>query len=327
MSGAEAADNSAHVAELKRRVDALFKCAEGRVGPGDAELACFCERLNEVVASLLRQVRERARVIKPASEPAKRARRESVVCCGSWEARRESVEQLEAECGTLAPYEQLWVPLDSKAAGPVRSWSAADTADEGGAVLRVRQFREYYFSSGCRVWDSSVALARWLHARPAETRDRDVLELGAGVGLPGLCCAQLGARRVRLTDCEANLLPNLRYNAALAFAATRAPPSEPTAATRAAALMPPPAPPPAAEPPAAATALVEVEPLDWSAPPSDLTASHGRYDVIIGSDIVYSSGCVPSLIGALGALLRCRRSHAADSCWLRTWPHMSRASD
>lgn len=313
MSGAEAADNSAHVAELKRRVDALFKCAEGRVGPGDAELACFCERLNGVVASLLRQVRECARVTEPASKPAKRTRRESIVCCGSWEARRESVEQLEAECGTLAPYEQLWVPLDSKA-GPAGMPSAAVTAGEGGAVLRVRQFREYYFSSGCRVWDSSVALARWLHARPAEMRDRDVLELGAGVGLPGLCCAQLGARRVRLTDCEANLLPNLRYNAALAFTATRAPPSEPTAAPRATALMPPPAPPSAAEPPVATTALVEVEPLDWSAPPSDLAASHGRYDVVLGSDIVYSSGCVPSLIGALGALLRCRLSHAADSC-------------
>ena len=83
--------------------------------------------------------------------------------------------------------------------------------------VQIRQFRELRFCSGCRLWDSGVALSRWLCTRgePDLLLDKDVLELGSGVGMVGLVAARK-ARRVRLTDGEPRLLPNLRHNAAQA---------------------------------------------------------------------------------------------------------------
>ena len=88
---------------------------------------------------------------------------------------------------------------------------------------------------------------------------RSVLELGAGVGLPGYVARELGAERTRLTDNEAQLLPNLRHNARAAIAAHQA----------------------------------TVALLDWSSDPLMLAKEHGKsWDVVLASDIVYSSGCV-----------------------------------
>jgi hypothetical protein len=82
--------------------------------------------------------------------------------------------------------------------------------------VQIRQFRELRFCSGCRLWDSGVALSRWLCTRgEPDLLDKDVLELGSGVGMVGLVAARK-ARRVRLTDGEPRLLPNLRHNAAQA---------------------------------------------------------------------------------------------------------------
>ena len=82
--------------------------------------------------------------------------------------------------------------------------------------MQIRQFRELRFCSGCRLWDSGVALSRWLCTRgEPDLLDKEVLELGSGVGMVGLVAARK-ARRVRLTDGEPRLLPNLRHNAAQA---------------------------------------------------------------------------------------------------------------
>ena len=82
--------------------------------------------------------------------------------------------------------------------------------------VQIRQFRELRFCSGCRLWDSGVALSRWLCTRgEPDLLDKEVLELGSGVGMVGLVAARK-ARRVRLTDGEPRLLPNLRHNTAQA---------------------------------------------------------------------------------------------------------------
>jgi predicted nicotinamide N-methyase len=255
---------SCSLTELKRRVDALFKSAEGRVGPGHEELARFCQRLNGVTEALLREVAGEKPQKRPRPDDAPSdytvQRRDTIVCNGSWEAQRGSVAELEAETG-----ERAYTSLEVTLAGP-----------HGAKKLRVRQFAEYYFSSGSRVWDSSVPLARWLYAHPSRVRGRHVLELGAGVGLPGLASIIAGASRVRLTDNEPNLLANLRHNAQAAVAG-RAREDAP---------------------------VVEVEALDWSGAPEALRSAHGAFDVVLGSDIVYSSGCVAHLVRALSVLLK-----------------------
>ena len=117
--------------------------------------------------------------------------------------RRESIHvgactSTKEEASSSANYEERTVSL---------------TASES---MQVRQFHELRFCSGCRLWDSGLALSRWLCTKgEPDILDKEVLELGSGVGLVGLVAARK-ARRVRLTDGEPRLLPNLRHNAAQA---------------------------------------------------------------------------------------------------------------
>ncbi|XP_048319505.2 uncharacterized protein LOC125418865 [Ziziphus jujuba] len=68
--------------------------------------------------------------------------------------------------------------------------------------------------TGSWIWDSALVLTEWM-AEQAQLdftfQDKTVIELGAGVGLPGLAAALLGAKRVVLTDIE-TLLPGLVRN-------------------------------------------------------------------------------------------------------------------
>ncbi|XP_023553140.1 protein N-lysine methyltransferase METTL21A-like [Cucurbita pepo subsp. pepo] len=69
--------------------------------------------------------------------------------------------------------------------------------------------------TGSWVWNSAFVLAEWMATQcklfDFDFRDKTVIELGAGAGLPGLMAALLGARRVVLTDVEP-LLPGLLRN-------------------------------------------------------------------------------------------------------------------
>jgi predicted nicotinamide N-methyase len=69
-----------------------------------------------------------------------------------------------------------------------------------------------HFPYGFLLWESAVGLARFLAANPALVAGKRVLELGAGVGLPGLVAQALGAR-VWQTDHQAGALALARVNA------------------------------------------------------------------------------------------------------------------
>ncbi|KAM7254186.1 hypothetical protein ACFE04_031868 [Oxalis oulophora] len=64
--------------------------------------------------------------------------------------------------------------------------------------------------TGSWVWDSALILSQWIHTH-LDFTNKSVLELGSGTGLPGLTAAQLGARRVVLTDIGA-LVPGMLKN-------------------------------------------------------------------------------------------------------------------
>src|SRR5581483_5896757 len=69
-----------------------------------------------------------------------------------------------------------------------------------------------HFPYGFLLWESAVGLARWLAADPARVAGRSVLELGAGVGLPGIVAQALGAQ-VWQTDHQKGALLVARENA------------------------------------------------------------------------------------------------------------------
>jgi len=64
---------------------------------------------------------------------------------------------------------------------------------------------------GVALWPAAIALAHELVARADSIRDRRVLELGAGTGLPGIVAASLGAR-VTQTDRQQAALHLCRLN-------------------------------------------------------------------------------------------------------------------
>ena len=248
--------------ELKRRVDALFTSATGRVGPTHADLAAFVARLHSTANALLRErfPQEAASSVggEPVPAPSKRQRLESVVCSGSWARKYESVAELESVRGQDAVYEDVTILVD----------------EAGTLTLELRQFVEHFWCSGCRLWDSAVALARWLHANPERVRGKSVLEVGCGVApVPGLVAA-LSAVSVRLTDTEANLLATTRHDVA-----------------RASHLLP-------------TDALPLVAELNWGDEPASLAEQHGQHDVLLGSDLIYSSGASAPLAAAASALVR-----------------------
>jgi len=65
---------------------------------------------------------------------------------------------------------------------------------------------------GFLLWESAVGLARQLTQQAARVRGKQVLELGAGVGLPGLVARALGAT-VRQTDYQSDALALTGWNA------------------------------------------------------------------------------------------------------------------
>ena len=68
------------------------------------------------------------------------------------------------------------------------------------------------FPNGLLLWASAVALARRLSDEPALIAGKRVLELGAGVGLPGLVARTLGGQ-VTQTDYQPAALDLARHNA------------------------------------------------------------------------------------------------------------------
>lgn len=78
--------------------------------------------------------------------------------------------------------------------------------------VHIREMTVAQGGLGCAIWDGSIVLARWMHAHADECfRGRVGMELGAGVGVPGIVAARYAARVV-LTDYMEEVVANLAYN-------------------------------------------------------------------------------------------------------------------
>ena len=94
-----------------------------------------------------------------------------------------------------------------------REWTVLHTgavlteADETHAMVLKTNRLPY----GVSVWPSAIALAHEIATRAAAFHGRSVLELGAGVGLPGIVAASLGGRVVQ-TDREELVLHLCKRN-------------------------------------------------------------------------------------------------------------------
>ena len=130
---------------------------------------------------------------------------------------RSSISSLRAlGCTTRETDDEERGPVSFSFDGSDGGSIRGDDIDEGGRTLSLSLPSFEEAGVGAKVWDSAIALtllqrsdlAPELPARPS------VLELGAGVGLPGLDFARrVSGATVTLSDARPKLLEVLRWNA------------------------------------------------------------------------------------------------------------------
>lgn len=115
-----------------------------------------------------------------------------------------------------------------------------------------------------KLWPASLVLAQFAQAQ-AHRSDGPLLELGAGLGLPGLAAASAG-RRVVLSDLDPDALEFARAAVELNHLEDR----------------------------------VEVTALDWTDP----VPAIGRFSTVLGAEILYHPPLYPSLLELLPRITR-----------------------
>lgn len=140
-------------------------------------------------------------------------------------------------------------------------WACAPLA--WGGNLRFAAPGSGSCSCGCRLWASSLAVVGALGSKSCLSNLK-VIELGAGVGAPGLFCASRGAEVV-LSDCAPESLRLLRRNVSAAPAPARVEEADFTNISRVGLL--------------------------------------GRFDLVLSTECVYEAGVAEPLIACIASLL------------------------
>lgn len=124
---------------------------------------------------------------------------------------------------------------------------------------------------GLDIWPAALEVCGYLKDHPGTVEGATVVELGAGVGLPALLAARLGATRVVISDYEPVVVSHVARNAQLSGVSDRCSGLQ----------------------------------LDWT----KLDALHGTdhlhsYDVVLAADVLYIADIMGAFLDALVALLR-----------------------
>jgi hypothetical protein len=84
--------------------------------------------------------------------------------------------------------------------------------NEDELKLTIRIYPQHNDVGVAKVWEAGAALAEFIIHNPTIVKERDVVELGAGVGLTGLVAAAFGTKSVHMTDYTESTLENLSHN-------------------------------------------------------------------------------------------------------------------
>jgi predicted nicotinamide N-methyase len=149
-----------------------------------------------------------------------------------------------------------------------RTWTITAVQDQDALIESVRTDEDLAaFPYGLMLWASAIGLAERIAEQPELVRGKHVLEIGTGVGLPGLVARALGAVRVAQTDYQETALALARRNATQNGLA----------------------------------GLVEHRLADWRDFPPDLLSA---FDVVLGSDVLYERTLHDPLADLLPRLIR-----------------------
>ena len=134
---------------------------------------------------------------------------------------------------------------------------------------------DYTNSTGMTVWAGAEVMCDYLLTHPGKVKDKNVLELGAGLGLCGVLAHELGASTVRLTDGDTEVLENLRYN------------------VKDSALVDP----------SSTTSSISCPQLIWGKNLDAFARSYGKQDIVISTDCGYMTKCLVPMFETVHKLL------------------------
>jgi predicted nicotinamide N-methyase len=169
-----------------------------------------------------------------------------------------------------------------------RDWTITSVLDQDALVESVRTERDLeQFPYGLMLWASAIGLAERLAEEPVLVRGKRVLEIGAGVGLPGLV-RQVAGGQIR----HANGLPNGRSRARPAQCVPKRYFGH------------------------------HYQIADWRHFPPDLLPDTGApFDVVLGSDVLYERALHAPLTDVLARLLPPGDTNGCCSCPIRSAPN------
>ncbi|GAM19178.1 hypothetical protein SAMD00019534_023530, partial [Acytostelium subglobosum LB1] len=151
---------------------------------------------------------------------------------------------------------------------------------------------------GCAIWDAAIIMSRWIYKHTQAFEGQRVLELGSGVGLPGILAAHY-CDRITLTDylppvsmIPYPLLENLQYNVDMNSKKETldGDDADDEEAARVNARM------------MDIKSKTEIKYLNWDE--IDNVADDERYDIIFGSELTYSLLSVDNLIKVIEKYLK-----------------------
>jgi predicted nicotinamide N-methyase len=182
--------------------------------------------------------------------------------------------------------EEVDVPDDMKSQEPISTTHVFGLGGEGNATTltvreQVMQNADSPFTTedqddttGLAIWAASLVCARWLADIGSKTPEvfegLNVLELGAGCGVPGLAVAAYGKPKVvDITDLNDDAIMNTKHNISLLKEE--------------------------------AAGVCSVYKMDWA---DESTWPKEKVDVLIGADLVYTPEIVPLLRSAMDGVVR-----------------------
>lgn len=131
-------------------------------------------------------------------------------------------------------------------------------------------------STGLTLWSASTHLCEYIASCAAtEIQGKDVLELGAGLGLCGILAHKLGATKVVLSDGDTDTLQEMRHNVALNTNIRYV----------------------------CSDTNIRCEQLVWSRRLKDFQKYFGTFDVILASDVIYVEEILEALFATVVTLM------------------------
>jgi predicted nicotinamide N-methyase len=129
-------------------------------------------------------------------------------------------------------------------------------------------------STGLTLWRAAPQLCTYLLSQQSLIQGRRVIELGAGVGLVGILASYLAPSEIYLTDGDTDTLKGMRHNISLNYEQ-------------------------------GVPDFLKTKQLIWSEETTKaFVVEEGRFDTILGSDIIYVPQIVPLLFETVDLILK-----------------------